>query len=68
MKLRTFAIYFFLTWGLLSSCVKEDYGNCHNYYVVNLSYMGDNIKEIFDRKICSKASLWTQCASYPQIL
>ena len=51
MKLRTFAIYFFLTWGLFSSCVKEDYGNCHNYYVVNLSYMGDNIKEIFDRKI-----------------
>ena len=38
-------------WGLFSSCISEDYSNCSNRYVVDLSYTGDGKDEIFPDKI-----------------
>ena len=52
MKLRNISIILLMAWGLFSSCVPEDRDNCHNYYVVDLSYVGNNgIKNILKEKI-----------------
>lgn len=62
---------FFLMWGLSSSCVREDYSNCYNRYYVDLSYMGDGIKEIFNDKM-SKVQMYifnseTDCISATEL-
>ena len=51
--MRSSRIYVFLLlmWGLFSSCISEDYSNCSNRYVVDLSYTGDGKDEIFPDKI-----------------
>ena len=40
-----------LMWGLLSSCISEDYSDCTNRYVVELSYYGDGREDVFGSKI-----------------
>ena len=47
MKLNHIYVIILLMWGLFSSCISEDYSNCYNRYVVDLSYVGDGDKEIF---------------------
>lgn len=51
--MRSSRIYVFLLlmWGLFSSCISEDYSNCSNRYVVDLSYTGDGKDDIFPDKI-----------------
>lgn len=61
-----------LVWGLSSSCIKANYEYCHNYYYVDLSYMGDGIKEIFNKKISKVQmfvfdSLTTNCLSVTEL-
>ena len=51
MKLSHIYVIVALMWGLLSSCISEDYSDCYNRYVVDLSYVGDGTKEIFAEKI-----------------
>lgn len=57
MKLRNIFMTVSLVLGLLCSCIKENHEYCHNYYYVDLSYMGDGIKEIFNKKI-SKVQMY----------
>lgn len=51
MKLDHIYVVVLLMWGLLSSCISEDYSDCYNRYVVDFSYMGDGMTEIFTDKI-----------------
>lgn len=51
MKFNHIYVIAMLMWGLLSSCISEDYSDCYNRYVVDLSYVGDGSKEIFSEKI-----------------
>lgn len=51
MRLNHIFVFLLLMWGLVSSCIGEDYSNCNNRYVVDLSYLGDSQKEIFPQKI-----------------
>jgi hypothetical protein len=51
MKFNHIYVIAVLMWGLLSSCISEDYSDCYNRYVVDLSYVGDGKTEIFPSKI-----------------
>mgnify|MGYP002513235708 CR=1 FL=1 len=51
MKFNHIYVIAVLMWGLLSSCISEDYSDCYNRYVVDLSYVGDGQTEIFPEKI-----------------
>jgi hypothetical protein len=51
MRLGRIYVIVLLMWGLASSCIREDYSDCYNRYVVNMSYMGDGQEDIFADKI-----------------
>ena len=52
MKLKSITMILVAVAGVLaSSCIREDYSDCFNRYIVNLSYTGDGTDEIFPQKI-----------------
>ena len=51
MRLNRIYVIAVLMWGLASSCISEDYSDCYNRYIVDLSYLGDGTMDIFAEKI-----------------